>query len=98
MAGKHYSAEQIVAAVNQHELGTPVPELCHKLGIAEATLHRWRQQYGGLEGSEARDLEQLREQNAKLKKLMADLRRVSEMVQEIAEKNGKRGTAARGGA
>ena len=49
MARKRYSVEQIVAAVKQHELGTSVPELCRKLGIAEASFYRWKQQYGGLE-------------------------------------------------
>lgn len=89
MARKRYSVEQIVAAVKQHELGTSVPELCRKLGIAEATFYRWKQQYGGLEACEAREareLKQLREENAKLKKLVADLSLDKVMLQDIAGK------------
>jgi putative transposase len=84
MARKRYSVEQIVAAVKQHEFGTSVPELCRKLGIAEATFYRWKQQYGGLEACEARELKQLREENAKLKKLVADLSLDKVMLQDIA--------------
>lgn len=86
MARKRYSVEQIVAAVKQHELGTPVAELCRKLGIADATFYRWKQQYGGLEAGEARELKQLREENAKLKKLVADLSLDKVMLQDIAGK------------
>ena len=56
MARKRDSVEQIVAAVKQHELGTPVADLCRKLGIAEAFFYRWEQQYEGLEASEAGEL------------------------------------------
>lgn len=84
MARKRYSVEQIVAAVKQHELGASVPKLCRKLGIAEATFYRWTQRYGGLEVCEARELKQLREENAKLKKLVADLSLDKVMLQDIA--------------
>ena len=73
MKRKRYSVEQIVLAVKQHELGTPVSEIVRKLGIAELTFYRWKKQYGGLEPSEVRELKQLREENTKLKKLVADL-------------------------
>ena len=81
-----FSVEQMVAAVKQNELGTPVPELCRKLGIAEQTFYRWKKQYGGLEPGEARELRQLREENAKLKKLVADLSLDKLMLQDIAGK------------
>ena len=86
MKRKRYSVEQIVAAVKQHELGTPVTDICRKLGIAEATFYRWKQQYGGLEPDEARELKQLREENSKLKKLVADLSLDKAMLQDIAGK------------
>jgi putative transposase len=86
MKRKRYSVEQIVAAVKQHEMGVSVTELARKLGIAEQTFYRWKQQYGGLEASEVRELKQLREENAKLKKLVADLSLDKVMLQDIASK------------
>jgi len=86
MKRKRYSVEQIVAAVKQHEMGTSVPDICRKLGIAEATFYRWKQQYGGLEPSEARELKQLREENAKLKRLVADLSLDKAMLQDVTSK------------
>ena len=78
--------EQIVAAVKQHELGTPAADIARKLGIAEQTFYRWKKQYGGLEASEVRELKQLREENAKLKKLVADLSLDKVMLQDLASK------------
>lgn len=86
MKRKRYSVEQIVAAVKQHELGTSVTDISRRLGIAEATFYRWKQQYGGLEPDEARELKQLREENTKLKKLVADLSLDKAMLQDIAGK------------
>ena len=86
MKRKRYSVEQIVAAVKQHELGTSAADISCKLGIAEETFYRWKKQYGGLEASEVRELKQLREENAKLKKLVADLSLDKVMLQDIASK------------
>ena len=86
MKRKRYSVEQIVAAVKQHELGTPAADIARKLGIAEQTFYRWKKQYGGLEAGEVWELKQLREENAKLKKLVADLSLDKLMLQDIASK------------
>lgn len=86
MKRKRYSVEQIVAAVKQHELGTSVADISRKLGIAEQTFYRWKNQYGGLEATEVRELKQLREENAKLKRLVADLSLDKVMLQDIASK------------
>jgi len=86
MKRKRYSVEQIVAAVKQHEMGTPVPDIARKLGIAEQTFYRWKKEYGGLEPAEVRELKQLREENAKLKKLVADLSLDKVMLQDLAAK------------
>jgi len=75
-----------VAAVNQHELGTPVADIGRKLGIAEQTFYRWKKQYGGLEASEVRELKQLREENARLKRLGADLSLDKVMLRDVAGK------------
>ena len=86
MKRKRYSVEQIVAAVKQHELGVSVADIARKLGIAEQTFYRWKKQYGGLEASEVRELKQLREENAKLKRLVADLSLDKGMLQDLASK------------
>ena len=86
MKRKRYSVEQIVAAVKQHAMGTPVADIVRKLGIAEQTFYRWKKQYGGLEPSQVRELKQLQEENAKLKKLVADLSLDKAMLQDIAQK------------
>jgi len=73
MKRKRFSVEQIIAAVKEHETGSSVTEICRRFGIAEATFYRWKQRYGGLEPDEVRELKQLREENSKLKRLVADL-------------------------
>lgn len=86
MKRKRYSVEQIVSAVKQHELGTSAADISRKLGIAEQTFYRWKKQYGGLEPAEVRELKQLRDENTKLKKLVADLSLDELMLQDIAAK------------
>jgi len=86
MKRKRYSVEQIVAAVKQHEMGISVADIARKLGIAEGTFYKWKKEYGGLEAGEARELKQLREENLKLKKLVAELSLDKAMLQDIAAK------------
>lgn len=86
MKRKRYSVEQIVAAVKQHELGVSATDIARKLGIAEQTFYRWKKQYGGLEAAEVRELKQLREENARLKRLVADLSLDKVMLQDVAAK------------
>ncbi len=83
MRKKRYSVEQIVAAVQQHESGMSVADISCKLGIAEQTFYRWKKEYGGLEPSQVRELKQLRDENARLKKLVADLSLDKAMLQDI---------------
>ena len=86
MKRKRCSIEQIVSAAKQHELGTPATDISRKLGIAEQTFYRWKKQYGGLEPDEVRELKQLREENAKLKRLVADLSLDKIMLEDITNK------------
>lgn len=72
-------------ALRQGEAGTPVEEICRKLGISDATYFRWKK-YGGLGVSELRELRQLREENRKLKGLVADLTLDKTMLQEALRK------------
>lgn len=86
MKRKRYSTEQIVAAIKQHELGTPAADIIRKLGIAEQTFYRWKRRYAGLEPSQVRELNQLREENVRLKKLVADLSLDKAMLSDVVKK------------
>ncbi len=77
---------QIVFALKQAETGTKVDEVCRKLGISEATFYNWKKKYGGLGTSELRELRQLKEENAQLKKLVADLSLDKQMLQDVIKK------------
>jgi putative transposase len=68
-----YSEEQIALALRQAESGTSVEEVCRRLGISQGTFFRWKKQFGSLGVTELRELRQLREENRKLKQLVADL-------------------------
>ena len=81
-----FSVEQIVAVLKQAELGMPVADLIRKIGISEQTFYRWKKQYASLEPDQARELKQLQEENARLKKLVADLSLDKVILQDIASK------------
>jgi len=81
-----FTEEQIAFALKQAELGTPVDEVCRKMGISDATFYIWRKKYGGLGPSEVRRLKQLEEENGKLKRLVADLSLDKAMLQDVLAK------------
>ena len=72
MKKSKFTGEQIAFALRQAEVGTPVAEVCRKMGVSEATYYRWKQLYGGLGPSERRKMRQLEEENQKLKRLLAE--------------------------
>jgi putative transposase len=78
--------EQIVAVLKQAEVGVPVTELIRKVGISEQTFYRWKKQYTGLEVDQVRQLKQLQEENARLKRLVADLTLDKVMLQDVLGK------------
>ena len=69
---KRFTGEQIIPILKEAEASLPVKELCRKYTISDATLYTWRKKYGGLEVSEARRLKAFEEENARLKKLLAE--------------------------
>jgi putative transposase len=82
-----HTDEQILAALRQAEGGgTTVVEVCRQIGITEQTFYTWKRKYAGLGLSELRELRQLREENTKLKRLVADLSLDRHMLQEIVRK------------
>ena len=86
MKKSKHTEEQIAFALKQAELGTPVEEVCRKMGISDATFYNWRKKFGGLGPSEVRRLKQLEEENAKLKRLVADLSLDKAMLQDVLAK------------
>jgi len=86
MRKSRFSAEQITMALREAEAGTPVEEVCRKLGVSQATFFRWKKRFGGLGVPEIRELRQLREENRKLKQLVADLSLDKTILQESLRK------------
>jgi putative transposase len=86
MPKKGHSEEQILRALRQAENGTTVKEICREHGISDATFYIWKKKYAGLGLSELRELRQLREENGKLKRLVADLSLDRHILQEIVQK------------
>ena len=86
MAKKAHSEEQIPRALHQAESGERVADICREHGVSEATFYVWKKKYSGLALNELRDLRQLREENGKLKRLVADLSLDRHMLQEIVKK------------
>jgi putative transposase len=80
---KRFPVEQIVAILKQAEVGVPVAELCRQAGISEQTFYLWKKQYVGLEVDQVRQLKQIREENARLKKLVAELSLDKTMLQDV---------------
>src|ERR1700731_5223262 len=86
MPKKGQSEEQILRALRQAEAGTRVSEICREHGISDATFYIWKKKYSGLGLSELRELRQLREENGKLKRLVADLSLDRHILQGIEQK------------
>lgn len=86
MKRKRFSVEQIVAVLKQAEMGAPVADLIRHLGIVEQTFYRWKRRYAGLESEQVRQFKQLQEENAKLKRLVADLSLDTVMLQDVLAK------------
>ena len=89
--GKRHSPEQIVRKLRQAEAklaaGATVPEVARELGISEATFHRWKNRYGAMSTSEAKRLEELEKENARLKKLLAEKELDIDILKEVSRGN-----------
>ncbi len=87
---KRHSAEEVITKLRQAEAdqaqGHSLAQVCQRLGVSEEALHRWRNQYGGLKADEAKRLKELEAENARLKRLVAELALDRQMLQEVAQK------------
>ncbi|WP_323123874.1 transposase, partial [Burkholderia alba] len=78
--------EQIVAVLKQAELGMPVADVIRQVGISEQTFYRWKKQYAGMQSDQVRELKQLQDENARLKKRVAELSLDKAILQDVAAK------------
>lgn len=86
MPGKGHSEERIVYALKRVESGEKVGDVCREMGVSQQAFYSWRRRYGGVGVSELRELRQLREENRKLKTLVADLTLDKHILQEVLSK------------
>jgi len=84
--GKHTEA-QMIAALKQVEAGRTTEDVARELGVSKHTIYAWKAKYGGMDVSEAQEVKQLREENGRLKKLVADLSLDKDMLQSVIRKN-----------
>jgi putative transposase len=86
MKKSKFTEAQIAFILRQAEEGTSAPEVCRKAGINDATFYNWRKKYAGLMPSEMKRLRQLEEENARLKRIVADLWLDKEMLQDVIKR------------
>ena len=87
MSKSKHSEAQIIGALKQVEAGRAVEDLAREYGGSKHTIYAWKSKYGGMEVSEAQEVKQLREENTRLKKLVADLSLDKDMLQSVIRKN-----------
>jgi len=86
MKRKRFTEEQIIAVLREHESGARAGDLARRHGVSEATLYDWKAKYGGMDASDARRLKALEDENAKLKKLLADQMLEASALRELLSK------------
>lgn len=86
MRKSKFTAEQIAYCLTQAQAGVPIPELCRKYGISQQTFYRWKTKFGAMTASEVQRLKELEEENARLKKLVADLSLDKQILQDALRK------------
>ena len=87
MRTSRFSTEQIVGILKEHEAGAGTADLCRRHGISQQTFYRWRQRYGGLERGEAARLKALADENARLKRLVAEQALDLQALRDLLRKN-----------
>ena len=86
MMKRRFSEEQIIGILKEHEAGISAKELCRKHGMSDASFYKWKAKFGGMEVSDAKRLRELESENAKLKKLVADLSLDKMALEDVLKK------------
>jgi len=86
MKKPRYTDSQIMSILRQAEAGTPVPELCREHGMSSASFYKWRSKYGGMDASMMSRLKELEAENARLKKMYADVQLQNDVIKEAMAK------------
>ena len=88
MSKSAHTEAQMVGAVKQVEAGRRAEEIAREMGVSKHTIYAWKQKYGGMDVSEAQEVKSLRDENARLKKLVAELSLDKDALQFVIRKNG----------
>ena len=87
MKRSRFSEGQIIGILKEHEAGVPVAELCRRHGVSDASIYKWKAKYGGMDVSETKRLRALEEENAKLKRMLADAMLDNVALKDLLGKN-----------
>ena len=88
MSKSRHTEAQIITALKQVEAGRKAEDVEREVGVSKHTIYTWKAKYGGMDISEAQEVKQLRDENARLKKLVADLSLDKDMLKSVIAKNG----------
>lgn len=86
MKGTRFKEEQIIKVLKQGEAGTPTKELCRQHGISQGTFYKWKAKFGGMDVSDAKKLRGLEQENARLKRMCADLMLDNQILKDVNSK------------
>lgn len=88
MSKSKHTEAQIIEALKQVDAGRKAEDVAREVGVSKYTIYTWKAKYGGMDVSEAQEVKQLRDENARLKKLVADLSLDKDMLKSVISKNG----------
>jgi len=88
MSRSRHTEAEMIGALKQMEAGRKAEDVAREVGVSKHTLYSWKAKYGGMDASQAQEAKQLREENTRLRKLVADLSLDKEALQSVIRKNG----------
>ena len=88
MSKSRHTEAQIIGALKQLEAGRKAEDVAREVGVSKHTIYAWKAKYGGMDVSQAQEAKQLRDENTRLRKLVADLSLDKDMLKAVIEKNG----------
>ncbi len=86
MKKTRFTESQIIAVIRQHESGVKTTDLCRSQGISTATFYNWKAKYSGMDANQLRKLKELEQENARLKRMYAELSMINDALKDVIEK------------